>query len=269
MLPTAPPLPFNAGTEKEILLGPLLTTVGKCACIPALAIVAVRIMDNRWCPAAGAWAAEMVFRLPWRERRSGKELMSLTTGESWPQHPRQALCKVPSGGISREPHNLQGECLGYPHRYWWGNGHSWCKLSQQPSGKARLWTRLLPGTWVSGQTKPLLPLLYHSISQSTTGLSSVFHFWSDLGGLAREWKQPSLGAGVNRVQWPRGPVWPTPCHLSIQLLLWETVCVRLPGATLGAQASASLSALSLSQAPRAAGFNRRHVTWRKWVTRSC
>ena len=58
-------------------------------------------------------------------------------------------------------------------------------------------------------------------------------------------------------------------HLSIQLLLWETVCVRLPGPTLGAQASASLSALSLSQAPRAAGFNRQHVTWRKWVTRSC
>ena len=59
---------------------------------------------------------------------------------------------------------------------------------------------MLLGTWVSGQTKPLLPLLYHSISQSTTDLSSVFHFWSDLGGLAKEWKQPSLGAGVNSVQ---------------------------------------------------------------------
>ena len=95
---TTPPLPFNAGTEKEILLGPLLTTAGTCL-HSWQAIVAVRIMDNRRCPAAGAWAAEMVFRLPWRERHSGKELISLTTGKSWPQHLSRALCKMPSGVI--------------------------------------------------------------------------------------------------------------------------------------------------------------------------
>lgn len=73
------------------------------------------IIDNRGCPAAGAWAGEAVFRLPSRERQSVKELTTVTADEYSSQHPGWALCKVISSEISRELHDhLRGERSDYP-----------------------------------------------------------------------------------------------------------------------------------------------------------
>lgn len=61
--------------EKEILL----TQLGKCVCIPVLAIVEGLL---QWTieqyPTAVLWVKEAVFRLPSQERHSVKDLITLT-----------------------------------------------------------------------------------------------------------------------------------------------------------------------------------------------